>query len=104
MEGRKQLNPYLRGTYDRPVLVRRQDARSSFTFYALENPPEQGTTPLPDDFSVVFEKQFAAATTSYPVPAQLRQNIIDYLTALTMEIYADQRAQGFFSRANQFAA
>ncbi len=104
VEGRKQLNPYIRGTYDKPVLVRKQDARNTFVYYSTKEPLEPGTAALPQVFTVIYEQKYTSGALSYFIPAELRQNIIDQLTAMVLENYADQRSQTYYSKANQFAA
>ena len=96
-EGRKQLNPYIRGRYDRPRLVRLQ-AQDSFKYYSLK-----ASTTAADAVSVflVVEEQ-TYNNEGYEISYRLRQNIIDCLTAKVMETYNDQRAQSFYQKANDF--
>lgn len=101
VEGRKQLNPYIRGTYDNPVLVRCQSDKNKWMYYSLKDNTENGPSAV-GVFQVIYEQKYNESAESYDISPLLRQNIIDYLTALTMETYVDQRAQGFFTRANQF--
>ena len=105
VEGQKQNNPYIRGTYDRPVLVRCQSSPSMWRYYSLKDTTEN-TTGVIAVFQAIYQKEYNETTpaSSYFISSLLQQNIIDYLTALVMETYNDQRAQGFFTRANQFAA
>ena len=53
-------------------------------------------------FLYVKQNIYAAATTSYSFSRLLRQNVIDQLTAMVLQIYNDQRAQFFLQRANIF--
>jgi len=98
-EGRKQLNPYIRGRYDRPRLVRLQ-AQDSFRYYSLK----EATTASDavSVFLVVEEQTYNADAANYEISYRLRQNIIDCLTAKVMETYNDQRAQSFYQKANDF--
>lgn len=101
-EGRKQLNPYIRGRADRPRLVLVSQGGSStgpsFKYYSITN-PQSGSVA---EFNIIEEQIFAEATASYNISRRLRQNIIDYLTGLVMETYSDQRAQFFFDKANNY--
>ena len=96
-EGRKQLNPYIRGRYDRPRLVRLQ-AQDSFKYYSLK-----ASTTAADAVSVflVVEEQ-TYNNEGDEISYRRRQNIIDCLTAKVMETYNDQRAQSFYQKANDF--
>ena len=103
-EGRKQLNPYIHGTHDRPRLVHMQDGHSApkFKYYSMK--PDY--TGEPEDaiskFQYIKQQVYAAGNTSYTYSRLLRQNVIDMLTAMVLEIYNDQRAQFFLQRANNF--
>lgn len=100
-EGRKQANPTIRGTWDRPRLVHVQGSMYApkFVYYSLKpNESEQTYT-----CTIIKEQIYASDATGYTISAHLRQNIIDYLTALVLEIYSDQRAQNFFQRASIFS-
>ena len=98
-EGRKQLNPYIRGRYDRPRLVRLQ-AQDSFKYYSLKaSTTAAGAVSV---FLVVEEQTYSADAASYEISYRLRQNIIDCLTAKVMETYNDQRAQSFYHKAIDF--
>jgi len=98
-EGRKQLNPYIRGRYDRPRLVRLQ-AKDSFKYYSLKD--STAAADAVSIFLVVEEQTYNADAVSYEISYRLRQNIIDCLTAKVMETYNDQRAQTFYQKANNF--
>ena len=104
VEGRKQLNEYTRGTYDKPVLVREQANLHDWIYYSLKDTTETVGNPVAT-FQVIYEKKYADTIPAegYAISSLLRQNIIDYLTARVMETYSDQRAQAFFTRALQFA-
>ena len=125
-EGRKQLNKYVRGTYDRPRLVREQQVGDNypvFRYYSMSqewldgNASRIGNASVSDGFvddesfsevfpiaSFVLKQEYDTLnpTDNYPISHRLKQNIIDYLTGLVMVIYGDQRADGFFQRANDF--
>lgn len=108
-EGRKQLNVRIRGRYDRPRLVRQQGAVTppTFKYYTLK-PTTVAGLGSPSNaiavFSFVKEQFYSESATSYPISRLLRQNIIDWLTGIVMETYANQSAQQtFFGRATSFA-
>ena len=105
-EGRKQLNKYVRGRYDRPRLVLLQGAHTgpAFQYYTLANPGAYTAVPANAiaQFSIVQEQIYSAETTEYQASRRIRQNIIDYLTAIVMDTYADQRSQIYHQKANSF--
>lgn len=125
-EGRKQFNPYVRGTFDRPRLVRRQLRDSGYPVFwyftmssywmaenaeGLDNDENAGTIVSTNAVSTVFSSASYilrltynenSPATGYSISPRLRQNIIDYLTGLVMVTYNDNRAEGFFTRANNF--
>ena len=115
-EGRKQLNPYIRGRADRPRLVLLQGRHTgpSFKYYTLDFDragfPSLVTSPSSAISQLVYVKeQLHTARTqafnpSYPISRRLRQNIIDCLTAKVMETFGDARAQSFYDKANSFSA
>ena len=125
-EGRKQLNTYVRGRADRPRLVISQGKHSGpvLKYYSL-------TTPVPiiywingvvvcdgnnypaaiKQFTYVEEQFYPGVNIpvseqstklGYYISRCIRQNIIDYLTAVVLETYGDQRAQTFYQKATQF--
>ena len=118
-EAHKQLNPYIRGNYDRPILVKKQELAGDsgkapkFAFYSVRDLSRfSGADPMSaymaiSRFNYIKELAYVAPTTqtpnpSYKISSRLRQNIIDYLTAMVMETYGDQRAQNFYQRASNF--
>jgi hypothetical protein len=109
-EGRKQLNPYIRGRYDRPRLVQLQGAHTgpSFKYYTLDTEGSgysgYHTTPSSAIAQLTFiqEQFYDEDAEDYPISRRLRQNIIDYVTASVMVTYNDQRAQTYFEKANNF--
>ena len=105
-EGRKQLNKYIRGRADRPRLIMRQGnhAGPEFKYYSITNPSLYLGNPVEAiaQFSYVREQFYPGSATGYPISSRLRQNIIDYLTAMVMEIYSDQRAQSYYQKAMSF--
>ncbi len=111
-EGRKQLNPFVRGTFDRPRLVREQAGTvARFRYYSiskafrdanLEYEGDIAADMLVKEFSYVPRVEYEENAESYGISVRLKQNIIDYLTGLIMVIYGDNRSEGFFNRAQNF--
>lgn len=106
-EGRKQLNPYVCGTYDRPRLVRAQGETTPplLKYYSLKgetvsrlaNPASAISL-----FSFVREQFYDPVLSGYNASRYLRQNIIDRLTAMVMEIYGMQSAGTYYERSTSF--
>lgn len=105
-EGRKQLNKYIRGTFDKPRLVLAQNAGTTLTlrYYSLKDGASYSERPQSTikTFSIVEEQCYASSLESYSYSPLLRQNILDCLTAMVMEIYSDERAQAYYNKANIF--
>lgn len=108
-EGRKQLNKYIRGTFDRPRIVREQGtAEPTFKYYSLSRQRMERFPFSPDredfiaELSYVQRQYFDGEVVSRPISVRLRQNIVDYITGLVMVAYGDQRAETFFNRASNF--
>lgn len=103
-EGRKQLNVHVRGRYDRPrlVLLQGRHTEPAFKYYTLRIPASYESDPASavSLFTYVEEQIYADSATGYDVSRRLRQNALDCLTAMVMEIYSDQRAQSFYQKAN----
>ena len=105
VEGRKQANKYIRGQYDRPRLVREQgtasDAAVKFHYYSLKSAYSGLTPGVMIEFVRIIKKQeYDSSATSYNISYRVKQNIIDYLTALVLEVYSDQRAQVYYQKAS----
>ena len=102
-EARKQANKYICGRPDRPRLVigpkDNNTSWPSFQYYSCKNK----TTEI--KFFIIVERQdYSDSKTSYDCSSRLKQNVIDYLTGLVLDIYGDQRAQSFYTRANNFSS
>lgn len=106
-EGRKQLNPFIRGRKDRPRLVQLQGAHNipKFKYYTLDTGGSSysnyQTSPSSaiGQMEYVQEQVYSDEATSYPISRPLRQNVIDCTTAMVMETYGDQRAQSYYQKA-----
>lgn len=102
-EGRKQLNKYIRGTFDRPRLVRLQGSRSkpAYAYYSLRsdsyaNAPASAIK----QFAFIPVQTYGSDKTGYEVSAGLLQNVTDTLTAMVLSIYGNgDRAGYFFDKA-----
>lgn len=99
-EGRKQLNKYIRGRYDRPRLVRvqGQHGKPEFLYYTLKD-EQHKTYPAGaiKRFSFVKEQFFSESATGYQISTDLRQNILDGLTAMVLAIYGENEKAKYFA-------
>lgn len=110
-EGRKQLNPHIRGRYDRPRLVLEQGRHTGpvLKYYSLNpegaNFAAYKATPTSAITRLTFvQEQFhPGPTAGFDISRRLRQNILDYLTAMVLDIYGNQRAQVFYQKASNFS-
>ena len=99
-EARKQSNPFVRGTFDNPVLV--QVTPTTFKYYTVKS-----TTEDTDDFRVSFLKicehkdiPSGATDVTYDGVPILKQAIIYQLTGMVLAIYGESdKAQYFFNLA-----
>lgn len=101
-EGRKQLNKHIRGTYDRPRLIIRQGRHTGpqFKYYSLRS--QLSADEAISRLSYVKEQFFSNSNACYQISRRLRQNILDYLTAMVLETYGDQSAQAWYTKAASF--
>lgn len=101
-EGRKQLNPHIRGTYDRPRLVQTQGTVTSPTFrlYSLkELPRDDNGDPATAGLlkvSIVKRLKYDAGTTAYSVSAALVQRVINHLTSLVLSVLDNSDKAKYF--------
>ena len=105
-EGRKQLNPHIRGRADRPRLVILQGkAGPDFKYYSVDTPgqythdPESAIAFL----SIIHELHYSVGARSYDISPRLKQNVVDQVTARVLETYGDQRYQLYQQRSITFA-
>ncbi len=129
-EGRKQLNTYIRGDVTRPRIVLTHGTHDApvLKYYTLssvnnyvvtddndahhgetlplvpETPPEnyQWSPAAISQLSYIKEQTFSEQAAGYPVSRMLRQNIIDYLTAMVLEVFGNQRAEYFYKKAQAY--
>ena len=100
-EGRKQLNPYFRGTYDRPRLVRVQHNGEDdhFRYYSLAA-GTASSAPIAQ-LDVIYEQKYTADATSYKVSVGLKEAVIAQLTGMVLAIYGEtDKAQYFITQAS----
>ena len=102
-EGRKQLDTYVRGTYDDPVLVKIQ-GKQQFRYYTVL--PATATTYASAPASAVARfdyvplQTYAAAAVSYSVADLLKESALLHLTGMVLAIYGEaDKAQYFFNKA-----
>lgn len=96
--GRKQLNQYIRGRWDRPALVKLPDAVwPRFRYYSLRTPSGRLSLLL-----IIWRQVFDESATNYYISPLLRDNIINCLTAKVLESFGDQRAQSYYQKAYSF--
>ncbi len=99
-EGRKQLNQYIRGTYDNPRLVQIQGVANSpsFRYYTLKDDTYKDNPKAAiKQLKVVRQQSWSEGADSYPVSADLVDSIIYQLTALVCRIYGNIDAATYFS-------
>ena len=104
-EGHKQLNKYLRGRHDRPVLVELQGShgRSHLYYYSLAEAVPVGDSSQERVKQCLWIPQYmyAAANTSYDVSTALRDRIIDHLTGMVLAIFGEtEKANYFITKAS----
>ena len=104
-EGRMQLNPYTKGTYDRPKLVlvqgREQSNETSFRYYSLyKNYSNEDAFKAIERCEYIQRYRYDESTVSYGVAENVVENVIDYLTAQMMLTYNEaDKATFYFNKA-----
>lgn len=102
-QGRKQLNKYIRGTYDRPFLIGIQGHRRerAFAYYTLKSTAyEKSPANAIKRFSYVERLFYNPLATSYPISSGLKHAVYNHLTGMVLAIYGEnQRAEYFFNKA-----
>jgi len=101
-EGRKQLNKYVCGTYDRPCLVQLQgDTTSpSFRYYSLKKTADAAAS-LIAECEIIPRQEYAAATESYVIPTGLRDTVVTYLTGMVLSIFGETTKADYFFKLTQ---
>lgn len=115
-EGRMQLNPYTRGTSDRPRLVllqgKAEDYKwtgtsstgstplSRFRYYSLDSDAYPIKVQAIKRFEYIPTYRYADGTTSYKVADNVIENVIDQLTGMMLVTYNNsEKATYFFTKA-----
>lgn len=95
--GRMQNNPYSRGTYDNPVLIRKQvpGKRPHFSYYSLissyATPAEAIKT-----FSFIERYSYSKSNTGYNVAEQVVDKVLYQVTAKMCAIYGNANLASYF--------
>lgn len=105
-EGRMQLNPYTRGTYDNPRLVELQHPHGAnagvkyYRYYSLKATDSNATPALCKGISKLV---YAESSTSYTCSTDIEHPVLLHLTGLVLtNLGQNDKAQIFLSRAKQF--
>ena len=102
-QGRMQLNPYTRGTSDRPRLVLLQgkveDYLSSFKYYSLDHSYPSAAQAI-ERFEYIPRYRYTNESGAYRVSENVIENIIDQLTGMMLVTYNNtDKATYFFTKA-----
>lgn len=102
-EGRKQSNRHIRGTFDRPVLVRKNTEADAdmpcYMYYSLREESSGAGISNIVDYCTAIPMPVEGAD-SYEVSSQLILPTLNYLTGLVLTAYSEaERAEIFFKRA-----
>ena len=101
-EGRKQLDQYVRGTYDDPVLVK-VHGKQNFKYYTVKSDTATTYASSPQNaisrFDYVPQAVYSQGATSYSVATLLKESALLHLTGMVLSIYGDEKANYFFEKA-----
>lgn len=94
--GRMQLDEFVRGRWDSPILVQQQDSLGThphYKYYSLAS-GESGAT-----FTIgVFERPKEIEGKGFFVSAALHESVLNYLTGMVLQAYrASDQAQYYFA-------
>lgn len=108
-EGRKQLNPFVRGSYDRPSLVLLQGGGDNpkFRYYSLKEEMANFSFSrwLKMDPTMIFPIlsfeyvpmfKYMEPVTEYPISTRLYESVISTLTAMVLAIYGESDRAAYF--------
>jgi len=98
-EGRKQLNPYTRGTWDKPRIVQLQGlTEPCLVYYSLRSDAySQNPKAAVAQLRTVSRLAYDESAEGYPVSAELADSIIDRLTAMVLAILGNTDAATYFN-------
>jgi hypothetical protein len=94
---RQQSNPYVRGTYDAPVLVQRNLANGGVRLYYF------GTEDAAISFGYIRKSVYRTdeQLNKYIFcPRELENNVLNILTGKILETYGDNRSELFYKKAS----
>ena len=99
-EGRMQLNPYTRGTFDNPCLVLKQgnsESENKFAYYSLQTDFEDPNDAIERmEYLPKYRYVFGEDVDQYEVAGKIANNIIDQLTAKVLMVYNQAEKANFF--------
>ena len=100
-EGRKQLNRYVRGTYDNPRLVQLQGKSypAAFRYYTMKKVGHYPNKPRAAIRQLRFVEELTRdnMVAGYKASPELVGSIIDKLTAMVLSIYGQGEAANYFN-------
>lgn len=92
---RMQLNRYVRGTSDNPVLVLQSGTLDSFKYYSVQDPTIRVSNTHIAQLSYIT---FASYDDSYDISSALITTVIDKLTSMVLAIYGDMDKANYFNQ------
>lgn len=102
-QGRMQLNPYVKGQPDEPVLIRKADSRNyrpHYLYYSTDMDASELTFTLEYIPLPVPSFDNSNGETVYFISPSLKHNILNHLTAMVLTTYGqNDKAKYFFDRA-----
>ena len=100
-EARMQINPYTRGTYDRPVIVERKTpGRVEYTYYTVRDKDN-----VPGFTLYSIDKPSYADDNSIFCPDFLSPAVLNRVTGMVLEAYGSaQQAQAFYQKSATYFA
>ena len=101
--GRQQANQYVRGTFDKPVLVRTQADHNTFKYYSFKEDtatPQIKATYIPVCYlgssSALYVSETETQAEGYYVSPLVKDSILNQLTAMVLSIYGETDRAGLF--------
>lgn len=100
--GRQQANQYVRGTFDKPVLVRTQADHNKFKYYSFKDDtttPQIKATYIPVCYlksGALYVTETQTQKEGYYVSPLVKDSILNQLTAMVLSIYGETDRAGLF--------
>lgn len=100
--GRQQANQYVRGTFDKPVLVRTQADHNTFKYYSFKDDtttPQINATYIPVCYlegSTLYVSGTETQAEGYYVSPLVKDSVLNQLTAMVLSIYGETDRAGLF--------